>query len=67
MQAARQELEEREKVRGELRGAQVWLKAADSLLLEMERSSSTQELQVGLKLLFVRVTSHLRVVFCSMI
>lgn len=48
MQAARQELEDREKVREELQGIRVWLKAAASLLTEMEQSSSTQELQVRL-------------------
>ncbi|XP_005948911.2 nesprin-2 isoform X4 [Haplochromis burtoni] len=45
LQAARQELEDREKVREELQGIRVWLKAAASLLTEMEQSSSTQELQ----------------------
>lgn len=48
LQAARQELEDREKVREELQGIRVWLKAAASLLTEMEQSSSTQELQVRL-------------------
>lgn len=47
LEAARMELEEREKVQEELHGVQVWLEAADSLLSEMERSSSTRELQVG--------------------
>lgn len=48
LQAARQELEDREKVREELQGIRVWLKAAASLLTEMEQSSSTKELQVRL-------------------
>ncbi|KAM6917369.1 nesprin-2-like [Lycodopsis pacificus] len=45
LKAARTELEEREQVRKELQGMEVWLQAADALLSEMEQSSSTQELQ----------------------
>lgn len=44
---ARAELEEREKVREELHGVQVWLEAADGLLSETEQSSSPQDFQVG--------------------
>lgn len=40
------ELEEREKVREELHGVQLWLEAADVLLNEMEQGRSTEELQV---------------------
>lgn len=47
LEATRMELEEREKVREELQGTRVWLEAADGLLLEMEQSGSTKELQVG--------------------
>ena len=47
MEAFRLELQEREKVWKNLQGIRVWLEAADGLLSEMERSSSTQELQVG--------------------
>lgn len=47
MDAARMELEEREKVREELQGVRVWLEAADGLLSEMEQNNSTEELQVG--------------------
>lgn len=47
MEAARLELEEREKVWEELQGVQVWLEATDSLLSEMEQSNSAQELLVG--------------------
>lgn len=47
LEVARMELEEREKVQEELHGVQVWLEAADSLLSEMEQSSSTRDLQVG--------------------
>lgn len=47
LEAARMELEEREKVREELHGVQVWLEAADGVLSEMEQSSSAQELQVS--------------------
>lgn len=47
LEAARMELEERERVQEELHGVQVWLEAAVSLLTEMEQSSSTKELQVG--------------------
>ncbi|XP_031728981.1 nesprin-2-like isoform X3 [Anarrhichthys ocellatus] len=45
LKAARMEVEERERVRKELQGVEVWLQAADALLSEMEQSSSTQELQ----------------------
>lgn len=60
LEAARMELEEREKVCEELQGIRVWLEVADGRLSEMEQSSSTQELQVGhsSKLLFIRVTPH---------
>lgn len=47
LEAARMELEEREKVREELHGVQVWLEAADGVLSEMEQSCSTGELQVS--------------------
>lgn len=47
LEAARTELDEREKVGEELHGVQIWLQAADGLLSEMEQSSSTEELQVG--------------------
>ncbi len=65
MEAARIELEEREKVRDELQGIRVWLEAADSLLSEMEQSGSTQELQVrhSSKLVFIRDQSHFLWVF----
>ncbi|KAI9528709.1 hypothetical protein NQZ68_017307 [Dissostichus eleginoides] len=45
LKAARMELEEREKLREEMQGVQVWLEAADGLLSEMQQSRSTQELQ----------------------
>lgn len=47
LEAARTELEEREKVAEELHGVQVWLQAARGLLSEMEQSSGTEELQVS--------------------
>lgn len=47
LEAARMELEEREKVAEELHAIQVWLQAAHGLLAEMEQSSGTEELQVG--------------------
>lgn len=47
LEAARMELEDREKVGEKLHGVLDWLQAADGLLSEMEQSSSTQELQVG--------------------
>lgn len=47
MKAARAELEERERLGGELQAVGVWLQAADGLLSKMEKSRSTQELQVG--------------------
>lgn len=47
LEAARAELEEREKVGEELLAIQMWLQAAHGLLSEMEQSSSTEELQVG--------------------
>lgn len=47
LEAARMELEDREKVGEKLHRVQDWLQAADDLLSEMEQSSSTQELQVG--------------------
>lgn len=46
LEAARSELVQREKVQEELQSVRVWLEAADGLLSEMERSNSTQELQV---------------------
>lgn len=46
LEVARMELEEREKVREELHGVQLWLEAADVLLNEMEQGRSTEELQV---------------------
>lgn len=46
LEVVRTELEEREKVREELHGVQLWLEAADVLLSEMEQGRSTQELQV---------------------
>lgn len=46
LEVARMELEEREKVREELHGVQLWLEAADVLLNEMEQGRSAQELQV---------------------
>lgn len=61
LEAARMELEEREKVREELQGIQGWLEAADGLLSEMEQSSSTQELQVGRG--SIRAKPHLLFVF----
>nr|XP_019964757.1 PREDICTED: nesprin-2-like [Paralichthys olivaceus] len=45
LDASRLELQEREKVWKDLQGVRVWLEAADRLLSEMEKSSSTQELQ----------------------
>ncbi|KAG7234116.1 hypothetical protein INR49_005780 [Caranx melampygus] len=45
LEAARMELEDRDKVRDELQGIRVWVEAADELLSEMEASNSTQELQ----------------------
>ncbi|TNM95726.1 hypothetical protein fugu_016809 [Takifugu bimaculatus] len=45
LEVARMELEEREKVREELHGVQLWLEAADVLLNEMEQGRSTEELQ----------------------
>lgn len=47
LEAARLELEEREKVWEELQGVRVWLRATDGLLSEMEQSNSAQELPVG--------------------
>lgn len=47
LEAARLELEEREKVWEELQGARVWLEATDGLLSEMEQSNNAQELPVG--------------------
>lgn len=64
MEAVRTELEEREKVREELHGVQVWLEAADGLLAETEQSVGVPELQVGrhhcqkLTVLSVLVTSE---------
>lgn len=46
LEVARTELEEREKVREELHGVQLWLQAADVLLNEMEQGRSAEELQV---------------------
>lgn len=46
LEAARTELEEREKVREELHGVQLWLQAADVLLKAMEQGRSTEDLQV---------------------
>lgn len=46
LEVVRAELEEREKVREELHGIQLWLEAAEVLLNEMEQGRSTQELQV---------------------
>ncbi|XP_068608267.1 nesprin-2-like [Brachionichthys hirsutus] len=45
LEAAKAELEEREKVREELHCVQIWLEAAENLLSGMEQSSSTEELQ----------------------
>lgn len=47
LEAARTELEEREKVAEELQALQIWLQVAHGLLSEMEQSSSTDDLQVG--------------------
>lgn len=46
LEGARTELGEREKVREELHGVQMWLRAADVLLREMEQGGSAEELQV---------------------
>lgn len=46
LEAARLELEDRERLRDELQGLKVWLEAADHLLSEAEPSGSPQELQV---------------------
>lgn len=46
LEAARTELEVREKVGEELHGVQIWLQAAHGLLTEVEQSSNTEELQV---------------------
>ena len=56
MEAAKMELEERERVQEELQGVRVWLEAAEGLLMEVEESNNMQELQV-LKLVFIRITS----------
>ncbi|KAK2826777.1 hypothetical protein Q5P01_020991 [Channa striata] len=44
LEAARTELEEREKVREQLHCILIWLETTDGLLSEMEQSNSTQEL-----------------------
>lgn len=52
LEASRQELEEREKVRDELQAARVWLEATRGLLSDMEQSNSSLELPVRLS--FIR-------------
>lgn len=46
LEAARLELEEREKLWEELHGVRLWLEATDGRLSEMEQSSSSQDLPV---------------------
>ncbi|XP_047197740.1 titin homolog isoform X14 [Hippoglossus stenolepis] len=61
LEASRLELQEREKVWKDLQGVRVWLEAADGLLSEMEKSSSTQELQEVHGQLFTQKALLLRI------
>ncbi|XP_041668040.1 microtubule-associated protein futsch-like isoform X3 [Cheilinus undulatus] len=72
LEAARLELEEREKVREELQGIKVWMEAANGVLSEMEKTGSTQQLQevhsqmCTQKALLQRIMESLRMKYTDM-
>uniref|UniRef100_A0A673ACF5 Nesprin-2-like n=2 Tax=Sphaeramia orbicularis TaxID=375764 RepID=A0A673ACF5_9TELE len=72
LEATRQELEDREKVREELQSIRVWMEAADHLLSEMEQSSSTSQVQevhsqlITQKALLQRIMDSLKMKYSDM-